>query len=570
MMKSLKLALALCAIPFFGAAAAVPSEPIPVGRAAVIENMVSARDATQIRRLKIEDILFFKDQLITADRAKTVVEFRDGSTLEMGPSAAITIDELVFNPAENVNSKSVTLLAGTFRYMSGYVAKDAKVQFKTGGATIGIRGCSFDAIVNPAQPAFFFMGNGSATVSNSQGTVTLNQGQAAAIVAGNAPSSNLPAAVVAQALQTLGKTLGANPPSLPAAPAGTASAMAHANTVPTATQVTASASVSAAAPPVVTSSGPSLPLLVGAANVGILTQPASAPLTPAQSNFVNSANSQIPNAQAIVTTTVQANTSANKANEASATQSIITGVGQASPNTITQVVKNAATANPALAATIAGTAASAVPQAAVQISAIAVGANPAAASQISASVSQAAPQAASQVTSAVAVSASAAQAVANAVASGNTTNLQATINAIVSSSPDQAANVVAAALTAASSAPSAEAPAAATAAAAAPASASVAAAVTTAVVAGATAASPANAGAVLAVVQSTVPASLQATAITATQMALAPAAGTPTAAPTPTVTAPGTNPINQTPATVVNQIQQTSEVPRRSTASPSS
>jgi hypothetical protein len=53
-------------------------------------------------------------------------------------------------------------------------------------------------------------------------------------------------------------------------------------------------------------------------------------------------------------------------------------------------------------------------------------------------------------------------------------------------------------------------------------------------------------------------------------MALAPAAGTPTAAPTPTVTAPGTNPINQTPATVVNQIQQTSEVPRRSTASPSS
>ena len=99
--------------------------------------------------LRIGDDIVFQEDISTGADAKTVIEFRDGSTFEVGPDAVIRIDEFVFNPEESVGHKTLSVTRGVFRYVSGFVAKDQDTKIASPAGIIGIRGSVVVGVVDP-------------------------------------------------------------------------------------------------------------------------------------------------------------------------------------------------------------------------------------------------------------------------------------------------------------------------------------------------------------------------------------------------------------------------------------
>jgi len=553
-----------------------------VGRAAIIQNLVHAKDSKETRRINLQDVLFFKDQMITSDAAKTVVEFRDGSTLEMGENAVMTIDEMVFNPSDNTNNKSITLVSGTFRFVSGFVSNNSKVEFHTAAATIGIRGCVMAAVVDsdPNHPTIVEMAQGQATVANKFGKVDLEKGQNTSVTGTHAPGkpNSVPTVLVAAALSKVNKQLGLTPSSLPLANAKMLTDTAQANATATPTQLKIAANTASPPAPIVpTGTAAVFAELDKAEKLGLLALATGAAHNDEQKAFEAQLDKAYPNAAQVVSTFDSTNRKANLDNEKRATILVVNGIAKVAPDQVTQVIAAIGAADPSMVVVAAAAAAKAMPEAAAQIAAAAVLAAPGLASQIASAVSAAAPGASAQVAqassqasaqAAAAQSAAAAAtasvppalnaAIRSALSSGNTMQLQATLTAMVAADPSKAGDIAAAASQAIAAAISQGVTS----------NPEIEAAVTTVTVTTLVAASPSEAGSVLAAMQATLPDDLQGVAVAAVQSSLAPAAG-------------GNNNIQQalrndvsqlTRAfqSLVQQIINTAEIPRRSTASPSS
>jgi len=581
-MKTLPLVVLAASVAVAASAETAAPDRLLVGRAAIIQNLVHAKDSKETRRINLQDVLFFKDQMITSDAAKTVVEFRDGSTLEMGENAVMTIDEMVFNPSDNTNDKSITLVSGTFRFVSGFVSNKSKVEFHTAAATIGIRGCVMAAVVDsdPNHPTIVEMAQGQATVANKFGKVELEKGQNTSVTGTHAPGkpNSVPTVLVAAALSKVNKQLGLTPSSLPQASAKMLTDTAQANATATPTQLRIAANTASPPAPIVPTGGAAVfAELDKAEKLGLLALAPGAAHSDEQKAFEAQLDKAYPNAAQLVSTFDSTNRKANLDNEKRATTLVVNGIAKVAPDQVTQVIAAIGAADPSMVVVAAAAAAKAMPDAAAQIAAAAVMAAPGLASQIASAVSAAAPGASAQVAqassqasaqAAAAQSAAAAAtasippalnaAIRSALSSGNTTQLQATLAAMVAADPSKAGDIAAAASQAIAAAISQGVTS----------NTEIEEAVTTVTVTALVAAAPSEAGSVLAAMQSTLPDTLQSVAVAAVQSSLAPAAG-------------GNNNVQQalrndvsqlTRAfqTLVQQIINTAEIPRRSTASPSS
>lgn len=584
-MKKFPIFVLAASVAVAASAETAAPDRLLVGRAAIIQNLVHAKDSKETRRINLQDVLFFKDQMITADAAKTVVEFRDGSTLEMGENAVMTIDEMVFNPSDNTNNKSITLVSGTFRFVSGFVSNNSKVDFHTAAATIGIRGCVMAAVVDsdPSRPTIVEMAQGQATVTNKFGKVDLEKGQATSVTGTHAPGkpNSVPSGLVAAALTKVNKQLGLTPSSLPAANAKMLTDTAQANATATPTQLRIAANTASPPAPIVPTGAAAVFVeLEKAEKLGLLALAPGAARTDEQKAFEAQIDKAYPNAAQLVSTFDGTNRKANLDNEKRATTLVVTGIAKVAPDQVTQVIAAIGLADPTMVVVAAAAAAKAMPDAAAAITAAAVLAAPELAGQITAAVTQAAPGAATQVAqaSAQASSQATAQAAAQAAAqsaavanippalnaavrgalsSGNTTQLQATLAAMAAADPSKAGDIAAAAFQAIAAAIAQGVTT----------NAEVEAAVTSVTVTTLVAAAPAEAGAVLAAAQMGLSDALQEVAIAAAQESLAPAAG-------------GNNngqalrndvaQLQRAFQALVQQIINTAEIPRRSTASPTS
>ena len=583
-MKAFPIVVLAASVAVAASAETGAQDRLLVGRAAIIQNLVHAKDSKETRRINLQDVLFFKDQMITADAAKTVVEFRDGSTLEMGENAVMTIDEMVFNPTDNTNDKSITLVSGTFRFVSGFVSNKSKVEFHTAAATIGIRGCVMAAVVDsdPNHPTVVEMAQGQATIANKFGKVDLDKGQATSVTGTRAPGKpdSVPTPLVAAALTKVNKQLGLTPSSLPASNAQMLDQTARANATATKTQLTIAANTASAPAPIVpTGAAAVFAELDKAEKIGLLTLAPGATHTDEQKAFETQLDKAFPNAAQTVASFDSTNRKANLDNEKRATTLVVTGIAKVAPDQVLQVINAVAAANPALVATVAAAAAKIMPDSASQIAAAAVMAAPEMAGQIASAVSQAAPGAAAQVAQATSQAATQAAAQAStqaasaassgvsptltaavraALSTGNTAPLQATLAVMVAADPSKTGDIANAATLAIATAVSQGVTA----------DADTQAAVTTATVTALIAADPAEAGSVLAAAQTNLPDSLQTVAIVAAQSSLAPAAGG--GQQFAQNAGNGVRQLTQTFQSIVQQIINTSEIPRRSTASPSS
>ncbi len=231
------LALAGTALTAFSAVA-VEADPKVVGRAAIIQDVVKGRTTvTDERVIKLDDILYFQEQVLTGPKSKAVIEFRDGTTLELGPNGALTIDKMIFDPEGGKKEKAVSISRGLFRLVSGAAAPDSSTTIKTPSGTIGIRGSVISGVVptDPTQATVIVGGSGNFTHTSNNGTTTQFTGGQSIIsnVNGNTvPPNQVSANTILSVINQVGTSLGQQPPTLPPASANTQQQLAAANTLP--------------------------------------------------------------------------------------------------------------------------------------------------------------------------------------------------------------------------------------------------------------------------------------------------------------------------------------------------
>ena len=92
------------------------------------------------------------DTLGTGPDGSLGVILRDDSSLSLGPSSSLVLQDFLFSPSEGKFSLLVRLSRGTMAYLSGLIGKLApeKARFETPTATIGIRGTHF--VVKAGEP----------------------------------------------------------------------------------------------------------------------------------------------------------------------------------------------------------------------------------------------------------------------------------------------------------------------------------------------------------------------------------------------------------------------------------
>ncbi len=340
-----------------------PAASPQIGRSIFVANEVDgqAGDAPA-QHIAVNDDIVFQEDITTGGDAKAVIEFRDGSTFEMGPNAAVRIDSFIFNPEESTSHKALQVTRGVFRYVSAYVASDQDTKITTPTGQMGIRGSVAEGIVDPGVPDFLYLGEGSATFTDSAGSSTLQPGDAIAVPSAATPPMTpdaMPAPVAAQALQAIEGRL---PPraataSRPAADDAWLKRAGVADLVPVAEQQHAQATPAAPRPaPAATGGGAlagELPLLVEANRLNLFAGRPNA-RTPEQTAFLARAAHDNPGAAA---TMRRFNTEARMVHSAAVTAGtafVIRGVGHAAPSAeiMRRVTAASVRANPAATALI--------------------------------------------------------------------------------------------------------------------------------------------------------------------------------------------------------------------------
>jgi hypothetical protein len=135
------------------------------------------------RALKNGSPIYQNEMLSTGASSRLEVKFTDDGVIPLGEKAKLTIDTLVFNPAQKNGRQSIKILSGAFRFASGNIAKfkPENVTFVTPVATIGIRGTEFIggkffAEMPPGQTHYGVLSvDGVITITTRQGSVVLNQ-----------------------------------------------------------------------------------------------------------------------------------------------------------------------------------------------------------------------------------------------------------------------------------------------------------------------------------------------------------------------------------------------------------
>ena len=130
--------VALVQAPFIGTAQA----RIKVGVTAAVIPQAAMGETQEVMKTITVGENVDEDVLIeTGRRGRTQVLFVDGSSMNIGPSSRIIVDDFVFDPAQLSGNLGARIEKGSMRFIGGVLSKRAgQVKFNAGEATVGIRG----------------------------------------------------------------------------------------------------------------------------------------------------------------------------------------------------------------------------------------------------------------------------------------------------------------------------------------------------------------------------------------------------------------------------------------------
>ena len=129
-------------------------------------------------------------------QSRVGITFEDDTRVQITEFSKLKIDEFVYDPSSGKGSLSIKAASGTVRYTSGLIAKNSRenIKIKTPTAVVSVRGTDFSMSVGedgkslivllPSLPSLTGAPPvvGSIEVTNSSGTVVLNQAYQATFV----------------------------------------------------------------------------------------------------------------------------------------------------------------------------------------------------------------------------------------------------------------------------------------------------------------------------------------------------------------------------------------------------
>lgn len=170
-----RLARAAAAALALGAAAEAAAATERVGVAAGLNPAATGlAPGQELRILSLGDEVLFRERIRTEAAGQVQLLFIDQSSLTVGPSSDVLIDEFVFDPKTSAGRTAMTLTRGVARYVGGKISKQEAVKITTPSAVIGIRGGIGVIQVGQAggTKAIFLFGK-EMTVATPNGTQTV-------------------------------------------------------------------------------------------------------------------------------------------------------------------------------------------------------------------------------------------------------------------------------------------------------------------------------------------------------------------------------------------------------------
>jgi hypothetical protein len=92
--------------------------------------------------------VFSGETVATPDAGSTKLTFQDSTTLSVGASSTVVLDNFVYNPDTRTGDASINFSKGIFRFVTGDIQNKSNVKLTTPTTSLTIRGTDFKVAVN--------------------------------------------------------------------------------------------------------------------------------------------------------------------------------------------------------------------------------------------------------------------------------------------------------------------------------------------------------------------------------------------------------------------------------------
>ncbi len=148
-----------------------------------VHGNVQVQRADRLTPVTVGMMLKEGDELQSDASGEALVRFHDGARLAVRPDASVQFRQLKLTGELGARQKTIKIVRGSLRYISGKATVRRKVTFETSTATIGIRGTDIEIVVSeqPVQndPAGTYL-----KVNTGAAVITASSGEQADVSAG--------------------------------------------------------------------------------------------------------------------------------------------------------------------------------------------------------------------------------------------------------------------------------------------------------------------------------------------------------------------------------------------------
>ena len=168
------------------ALALLPAMSAEAARVMALNGQVQIQRGDRLWNAVVGSRLREGDQFVSIGQSEALVRFDDGARMAMRADTQLQVKALQLKGPSDLRQKTLEILKGGLRYISGRATLKSKVAFVTSTASIGIRGTdieiavSEDAVNNDPAGTYLKVNTGIATMEASDGTqVDVDAGQIA-------------------------------------------------------------------------------------------------------------------------------------------------------------------------------------------------------------------------------------------------------------------------------------------------------------------------------------------------------------------------------------------------------
>ena len=146
----------------WGSSFAASKAPMQAGVAAAVKGEVKATTppSKDTHLLKSGDQVFMGDKIETGTDGQLQILLLDQTVFTLGPLSGITVDEFVYNPANDDGKVKASMVKGIFRVVSGKVAhkKPENMSVDLPAGAIGFRGTNVAGIIDGQKSLVVLLG----------------------------------------------------------------------------------------------------------------------------------------------------------------------------------------------------------------------------------------------------------------------------------------------------------------------------------------------------------------------------------------------------------------------------